>query len=139
MPTTAKAKPSFAKGKSVADYLNAQIDMCGKSQKEIADELGYTKPNIITMFKQGITKVPVHRAPAIAKAIGVNESKFLRMVMAEYMPEALEAVERHMSGLLVESEREILSVYREAVGSVEIKVTKAHKSALKKACKSIFV
>ena len=132
------AKATFKSTKNVAEYLSAQIDMCGKSQKEIADELGYTKPNIITMFKQGITKVPVHKAPALAKAIGINEAKFLRMVMGEYMPEALKAVELHLSGLLVESEREILSVYRDAVGTSEIKVTKAQKSALKKACKNIF-
>jgi len=50
---------------AVAEYLNQQIALSGVPQTEIAEKLGYDKPNIITMFKQGKTKIPMNKiAPA---------------------------------------------------------------------------
>ena len=40
---------------SVAAYINMQIAVSGVQQTEIAAALGYSKPNVITMIKQGKT------------------------------------------------------------------------------------
>jgi transcriptional regulator with XRE-family HTH domain len=84
----------MAKSKiTVAQYLSQQIALSPLSQREIAERAGYTKPNILTMFKQGDTKVPVNKVPALAKALGVDSMHMLRIVLEEYMPEAWAAME----------------------------------------------
>ena len=74
----------MAKKIKVAEYLTAQIDICGKSQKQIAEEVGFPKANVLTMMKHGTTRIPIHRVPALAKSLGVDPAKFMRMVLAEY-------------------------------------------------------
>ena len=86
----------MAKKITVADYLTAQIEVCGKSQKEIAEEVGFQKANVITMLKHGSTKIPLSRIPALAKSIGVDPGKLMRMALGEYQPKVLEAIEECM-------------------------------------------
>lgn len=78
---------------TVAEMLSMQIDACGKSQVQIAREAGYKRANIITMLKQGHTKIPIQRVPALARAIGLEPSCLLRKVLAEYHPEILATIE----------------------------------------------
>lgn len=82
---------------AVAKYLEQQLAMCGKSQREVAEEIGYTNPNIITMFKNGATKIPVNKAGLIARALGVDPIFMLRLLMSEYMPEAWAEIETILS------------------------------------------
>jgi transcriptional regulator with XRE-family HTH domain len=90
----AKKKPAFTSGKtkSVADYITNQINACGKSQIQIAEEVGFDKPNVITMIKQGKTKVPVSKIGSMAKALEVDPIFFLKLCMQEYMPDFLDTV-----------------------------------------------
>lgn len=89
---------------SVAQYLSQQIALSPHSQREIAEAAGYPKPNILTMFKQGDTKLPVNKVPAMAKALGVDPAHLLRLVMEEYMPEAWAAVESIIGKHIVSDE-----------------------------------
>ncbi len=81
-PSTQGKKPS-----NVAEFLDNQIYICGKAQADIAREAGFTNPNVITMFKQGKSKVPLHRAPALARSIGLDSKFFLLRCLEEYEPE----------------------------------------------------
>ena len=92
----------MAKKIKVAEYLTAQLEICGKSQKEIAKEVGFPKANVLTMLKQGNTRVPIHRVPALAEALGVDPAKFMRMVLAEYHPEILKAIESSLGEIKTE-------------------------------------
>jgi len=83
----------MAKKVTVADYLAAQIEICGKSQKTIAEEVGFPRANILTMMKHGTTRIPIHRVPALARSLGVDPAKMMRLVLEEYSPEILEAIE----------------------------------------------
>lgn len=83
---------------SVAAFLAMHIDMSDKSQKDIAREMGYECANMITMLKQGLTKVPLNKVGVLANALGIDAAGFLRMVMAEYMPDTLAAVEEVLQG-----------------------------------------
>lgn len=80
------------KAMRVPDYLAQQIILCGKSQKEIAEEVGYEKPNVITMMKQGHTKIPIVKVGAFARALEVDPAYLLRLVCMEYMPETWAAI-----------------------------------------------
>ena len=52
-----------------------------KSQAEIAEEAGFVNPNMVTMIKQGATKLPLDRVPALAKALECAPSLLLRLAL----------------------------------------------------------
>lgn len=95
----------MAKQKTVAEYIWGQIDLCGKSQKQIAEEVGFPRANILTMIKHGTTRVPIRRVPALAKALGVDPAKLMKMVLEEYQPEILRAIEGSLGPIVVKPEK----------------------------------
>lgn len=100
---------------TVANYITQQIALSGRTQTEICLEIGYENTNVITMIKQGKTKLPVTKVKLIAKALGVDPVHLLRLVMTEYMPETFAVIQDTMGGILVtESESAVLSVVRDA-------------------------
>lgn len=119
--TTMKTPSTILKGvvvsqskSTVAKFLSEQIDLCPKSQREIAESIGFDNPNIITMFKQGHTKVPLNRVGALATALGIDPAYFMRMVLEEYMPDTWEAVERTLGRMILSEEEErLIRVFRE--------------------------
>lgn len=106
----------------VEDYLTRQIEISEKTQKQIANEAGYEKPNVLSMMKKGIIKVPIERAPALARALNVDPAHFLRMVLREYMQDAWAVMEEHLGGVLSENERRLLELYRAESGDDEIEL-----------------
>ena len=108
-PKSSKMKPT------VAEYLDAQINMCGKSQKQIAEEAGFPKPNIITMFKKGDTKLPLEKIGKFAKAIEVDPIHLFKICMSEYHPETWAEIQKMLGQpTLTINELEILEAIRSA-------------------------
>ena len=105
-------KPKY----TVAEYVKSQLALCGKSQREIAAEIEYANPNIITMFKLGTTKIPIAKIGALAKALGVDPAFLLRMAMSEYMPEAWQEIQTVMGkqNLMTEQERRLVDFINNA-------------------------
>lgn len=102
---------------SIATYITQQIALSGVAQKEIAKELGYDKPNIITMFKQGSTKVPLNKIAPLARILGIDAVHLLRMAMLEYQPETWHVLEQIMGRQVVtDSEAFIVDLVRQAAG-----------------------
>lgn len=109
---------------SVAEFLTQQIAISGVSQKEIAERLNYEKPNIITMFKQGKTKVPLNKIAPLAKILGIDPVHFLRLAMLEYSPETWEVLESMIGQRMVsDSEQHILDIMRSATANYEVPLT----------------
>ena len=77
----------------VADFIANQIQVIGKSQIKISEEAGFDKPNMITMIKQGKTKVPVNKICSLAKALEVNPYGFSMLCLTEYKPDLANLVE----------------------------------------------
>lgn len=99
--------------KTVAQYLTFHINNSQKTQRQIALEIGYTKPNIITMFKQGATKLPLDKIGSLAKALEIAPDDLFFKVMSEYMPETFEALSPFLCGqMLSKDELEMLDNYR---------------------------
>src|SRR3954471_16907240 len=108
---------------SVAEYLAAQIALSGKSQAEIAREVGYPRPNVINMIKQGAIKLPMNKVGPFAKSLGVDPMHLLRMTLTEYLPETWAALEQTMGrALITESEQRLLEVVRKAAGEREVRL-----------------
>lgn len=98
---------------SVAQFITYSIHVSGKLQKDIAREIGYDRPNMITMLKQGLTALPLDKVGPLAKSLEVDPLYLFKLVMAEYYPETFEALKDFMQGLhLSEEELAILSLYR---------------------------
>lgn len=72
--------------KSVAQYFTEQVDLCGKSQVDIAKEMGFDRPIVISNIKKGNTKIPLARIGLAAESLGIDSLFLLKMVVAEYFP-----------------------------------------------------
>jgi predicted nucleic acid-binding OB-fold protein len=104
---------------SVAQYIEQQIALSSKSQKDIAAEIGYEKPNVLSMIKQGQTKLPVNKVGPLAKALGIDPVHLLRLVLAEYLPETWAAIEDIVGQSLVSAgEKKLLDELRAALGGI---------------------
>lgn len=107
---------------TVAEYLAHQLRICGKTQKQVAEEVGYPSPNIVTMMKRGHTKVPIDKAPAFARALGVDAAHFLRIVMAEYYPENWKVLQDTLGMIVTRNERELLEAVRSATENADPRI-----------------
>lgn len=121
----------------VAEFLEKQIEMCGKPQNEIAYEIGYTKPNIITMFKQGLTKLPIAKVGPMANAIGVDPARLMRIVLDEYMPDTWDAIQKTIGFVATENERDFIKTLRTATKNSDPKLTADAKKKLKEVLKNL--
>ncbi len=119
----------------IANYLSRQIDALQgrKNQREIANEIGYDKPNMISMFKRGETKVPIEKIPALAKAIHVDPAHLMRLAMEQYWPEMNEAVHQTLGHVATENEFQILQLIRDLSGDEDPHWTKENLRVIKSA------
>lgn len=100
---------------SVADYIETMIEASGRQQAEIARDVGFDKPNVITMIKQGKTKLPLNKIGKMAQALGVDAVHLFKLTMSEYHPETWEMIESIFGGeVLTENEKLILKAVRQA-------------------------
>lgn len=84
-----------------------------RNQREVAQIAGYTNPNMITMIKQGMTKVSVDRVMDLAKALDTDPAPLMRMALEQfYTPQALKDLERNLGAILLPDERRVLDTYR---------------------------
>ena len=77
---------------SIAVFLTDRIATVKKNQREIAREIGYDKPNMISMFKSGATKVPLEKIPQLAKALDVDPIHLFRLGLDQYWPDLKETI-----------------------------------------------
>lgn len=93
----------------MARYLTTQIDALAgqKNQREIAMEIGYEKPNMISMFKRGETKVPLDKIPALAKALHVDPAHLFRLAMEQQWPGLKEVVDLIFKNIASDNEAEL--------------------------------
>jgi hypothetical protein len=94
-------------------HIDRLIMKSGKQQNVIAREMGYDRPNIISMFKVGTSRVPLDRVPALAEAVGVDPVGLVNMWLAEYEPNLLKVLEGSVGMTLTDAERELVGNARQ--------------------------
>lgn len=72
----------------VSRLLTQAINDSPKSQSRICGELGLMKSNIITMFKQGRTDLPIERVPAFARALDIPADELMIAALKTKHPDA---------------------------------------------------
>ena len=80
-----------------AARLERLINDSDKSQIRMAEELGYDNQNMITMFKQGKTRVPLEKVVPLARALDVDPSALIQAWFTAYMPAALASIEPYIT------------------------------------------
>lgn len=102
---------------TVAEFLADRLASSGKTQREVAAECGFESPNIITMFKQGQTKLPTNRVGPLARALDVDPAHLLRLVLLEYLPDTWACIENTLqSTILTANELDLIRMFREVTG-----------------------
>lgn len=118
--------------KLIAEQLDVQARM-GKNQRQIAHEIGYKKPNMISMFKRGETKVPLAKVPALARALGVSPAKLFQFAVQQQWPEAYLAICEIFKIVLTENETNIVQFIRVTTGGADPELTPDLEAKLKTA------
>lgn len=100
---------------NVAEYLMAQINLCGKSQAAIAKDVGFKMPNMITMLKSNLTKLPIDKVGLMAKSLGVDAVHLYKLCMAEYYPDTWKVIQGMLDQpVFTANEIEFIDVLRQS-------------------------
>lgn len=98
-----------------ARFFSYYVETCPYTQQRIAEECGYKRANVISMFKIGNSPVPINKIPCLSKVIGCDPKRFLHIALEEYYPSILETVEAIQGELLSDNEKALLAYLREHV------------------------
>lgn len=101
----------------VAKFVRQQIQILGKSQREIAQEVGFEKPNVITMIKQGKTKLPIAKVGRMAKALETDPVFLMKLCMNTYHPDTWKYIEPFLESALTKDELLMLRTWRSFAGA----------------------
>lgn len=118
---------------AIAVYLSKQIEALSgvKSQREIAYEVGYEKPNIISMLKRGETKVPLDKVPALAKALHVDPTHLFRLALEQHSPQVAKIFQQIIGNTVTDNEFEIVEKIRAYTKNADPKASATQLRRLK--------
>lgn len=103
-----------------------------KSQVEIATEAGYVNPNMITMIKQGSSKVALDRVPALARALECDPAYLMRLALEQAIgTTAAQAVIEVFGEPVTQNERGWLHEIRQASDNTDPRVTSRSQAAIR--------
>ena len=125
----ASKKPS-----RIAAFIEKAIDQNPqrKSQKEIAEEMGYEKPNMLSMIKKGDAKLPLDKVPLLAKAVDVDPAFLFRLALEQYWPEEQGAIASIIGEVVSANERALIRKIRTWTKNTDpVLVTKENEDQLK--------
>ena len=71
---------------AIAKFLEEKIDAVKevKTQRVIAEEVGFKTPNMISMLKNGDSKVPLDKIALLAQSLNVDAGHLLRLGLEQY-------------------------------------------------------
>jgi DNA-binding Xre family transcriptional regulator len=114
----------------IAIFLHIKIDESIKTQKEIAKEIGYDNPNVLSMMKHGDAKVPFDKVPALAKALDADPGHLMRLAIEQYWPSLLDVIKRIFGNIVSENELALIEASRKAFRETDPAFTPAQLEAV---------
>jgi transcriptional regulator with XRE-family HTH domain len=103
-----------------------------KTQAEIAEEAGFINPNMLTMIKQGASKLPLARVPALAKALDTDPALLLRLALEQAEGStAAGAIYEIIGEPITANEMTWIREIREASGDTDPRLTSRAKTAIR--------
>ena len=117
----------------LADYIERRVLELKpkKTQAEIAVEAGYVNANMMTMIKQGPSKVALDRVPALARALECDPAYLMGLALEQAIGQtAAEAVVEIFGVPVTISERGWIEAIREASGHSDPRLTSRSQAAI---------
>ncbi len=103
-----------------------------KSQLQIATEAGFANPNMITMLKQGRSKLALDRVPSMAKALDCDPSYLMRLALEQQEGDTAAAAILEVFGTPVSAnELGWIEAIRELSGDTDPRLTTRSRAALR--------
>lgn len=103
-----------------------------KSQAEIAVQAGYSNVNMITMIKQGASKVALDRIPALAQALETDPAFMMRLGLQQSVGlTAAKAILEVFGEPVTKNEIGWLQAIREASNNTDPRLTNRSQAAIK--------
>lgn len=94
-------------------YIRTKIEASEKSQRELAEHVGYNNPNMIAMLKTGNVKLALDRVPAMARALKIDQLDLFKIALTQFYDEdASKALLGIIEAGISPVEREILEIVR---------------------------
>lgn len=111
-----KSEPRSGRGYALANWLNENLDeKSSLNYQELADALGYSRPNIISMWRSGNTRVPLQKLAPLAKLLNVDFLHLLRLWHEQYADEeGYNQIEAALNRMASPSEAQFLGGLRQA-------------------------
>lgn len=117
-----------------AIFVRRQTELLShrKTQKVIAHEAGFVNPNLISMIKNGATKIPLDRVPALARALETDPAYLMRISLEQAIgPTASVAVLEVFGTSTTVNERAWLDEIRDASDQTDPKLTARSRTVLR--------
>lgn len=92
--------------------IDRLVNESPKSQREIASDMGFERQNIITMLKQGTTRMPLDRVERFALSMDRDPAELVRLWMEEYAPDHLKVLDKNIGMTMSSAERQWISRMR---------------------------
>lgn len=88
---------------NLAKYIEKRILQLRprKSQLDIAREAGFNQPNLLSMFKNGSSKLPLDRVPGMAKALECDPAFLLKLALEQLGGDTTASVIDQIFGTIV--------------------------------------
>ena len=103
-----------------------------KTQAEIAAQAGYVNQNMITMIKQGSSKVALDRVPALAQALETDPAFVMRLALEQAIGRtAAEAVVEVFGEPVTANEVGWLQAIRESSENSDPRLTSRSQAAIR--------
>jgi transcriptional regulator with XRE-family HTH domain len=98
--------------------LTERINAKGTSQVSLAEALGYSNANMISLFKKGTTRIPLDKVVPFAQALDVDPAELIHEWFDTYMPGILSAIEPYIGMALTANEEAWVRRLRKLWGRV---------------------
>ena len=102
-----------------------------KSQLQIASEAGFPNPNMITMIKNGSTKLALDRVPSMARALDCDPAYLMRLALDQAVGDtSAQAITEIFGTPVTAHELGWIEAIREASANSDPRLTSRSKAAI---------
>ncbi len=103
-----------------------------KSQSQIASEAGFPNPNMVTMIKNGTSKLALDRVPSMARALECDPAYLMRLALEQAIGDtAAKAIVEIFGTPVTANELGWLQEIRASSGHSDPRITSRSKAAIR--------
>ncbi len=119
-------------GYALANWLNTNLaDLTDLTNEELAIKLGYSKPNIISMWKTARTKIPLDKIHLLSKLLNVDLMILLPLYLEQYSSaDGYLEIQASLSRMVTAKEAKIIEYLREIADNHEYELVEDKKDLL---------